>query len=116
MATAKTTFAGSTNPFTGQPINPQKAKSVRVKVAVHDLEITDDQPMARRTSGHTKYAPIFAKLKVGKCIACAPQDVGRIAKALDKHIKTLPNADAFKVRTTKRYPNDDRGRVWLLKA
>lgn len=76
------------------------------------LEICDDPlPTGRASSGH-KYGTVFATLKLGQAIKCAPADVGRIAGALRKFVD-LKGMRAS-IRTIKDY-GDGKGRVWLLK-
>lgn len=125
MATAaaqqpRSTFAGNVNPFTGQRVNKAaERKTDRKQVDFVDpdkLQISDDPlPSIRQASEH-KYKALFERLKPGKCIVCEGAQAGKIGHALSTYLKKKGDDARFKVRTTKYYEKDGKGRVWLLKA
>lgn len=78
------------------------------------LEICDDPLMGVRALPDLKYQAVFEKLRPGKCIKCAPADVGKVAGGLRKYFERNNITD--KVKTTSCYETDGLGRVWWVAA
>ena len=75
------------------------------------LVICDDPLPTHRASCGNKYEPTIKAMKVGQAIKCLPSEVGRVAGAMRKFIKT--NNMAATVKTIKDY-GDGKGRVWMV--
>ena len=95
---------------------PQSIKVARkrAELDVESLTICDDPLPKSRANPGNKYAPIFAQLKVGQCLKCKTEDVGRIGNAIRKWIEN--NQLPYTFRVMRRYHSDGQGRVWLLDA
>jgi hypothetical protein len=75
------------------------------------LEVCDDQVPAHRVSFGNKYESILKTMKLGQCIKCKPDEIGRVAGAMRNYVAAKKiNAT---VRTIKDY-GDGKGRVWML--
>lgn len=117
--TAKTTFVGGINPFTGQPVAaPEKAMTTRIRpkpatptVDLGGLSICDDPIPEHRASPEGKYDALLSKLKPGQCIKCPSSDVNRLANAIKKHVER--KHPTCMVRSMQDY-GDGLGRVWML--
>lgn len=77
------------------------------------LKICSDPLPQGRSSPGFKYAALFLSMKVGQCVKCQPDEVGRIAGALKKWIELQGGRGM--VRTIKDY-GDGLGRVWWLEG
>jgi hypothetical protein len=109
MSAPQTKFAGR-NPFAGQRAKRSPARLVDLST----IAITDDPiPGQRAKSGEYKYDAIFNNLKPGQAVKCDPSDVGRIGHAMSVWIKRRGLKD-HAVRSTRSYPSDGQGRVWLV--
>lgn len=106
-----TKFAGN-NPFTGEPSKPAAQKPSRF-LDVATLVITNDVlPIGRVKNTQNKYGEVFSALKVGQCIKCQPEDVSKLAHALNTWLERHGKTNA--VRSCKHYDSDQLGRIWLL--
>ena len=98
-------------------VTKKKRKLADGPVQYADIDamvITDDPITGRTNTGGDKYSPLFAAMKLGQCIKCAPADAPKVGNALRKWRDTHhPGAI---VRAVKHYPADSLGRVWLLAA
>ena len=94
-------------PFGASPMIKQPAKPTDPAT----LQICNDPLPDGRASPEPKYDAVFSKLAVGQAIKCQPEEIGRIAGALKKWIKTQPGGGM--VRSVKNY-GDGMGRVWWL--
>ncbi len=97
-------------PMQTSTIRPTRAKTSYANPAA--LVICDDPLPSARALPDLKYEAVFAKLVPGKCIKCAPADVGKIAGGLRKHFERRGITD--KVKTTSSYEADGMGRVWWV--
>ena len=75
------------------------------------LEITND-PVVSRYSGPGKYDDIFRRLTIGQCIKCEPQWADKLGQALRTYL--AKNNRPGRVKTSRNYEKDGKGRVWLL--
>lgn len=75
------------------------------------LTICNDPLPVHRASCGNKYTPILQALKLGQCIKCKPEEIGRVQGAMRKYVE-LHKINAT-VRTIKDY-GDGMGRVWML--
>lgn len=129
----QTTFAGSGSPWAGlggaQESKPQPAKAPAAKapsrskasedhVRIADLSIVDDtipETYVRPTG--SKYASLFAKIKVGQAVRCKPTDVQKVSAAMRKWIVRLGNSGTQTSMSVTHLPGDKTpmcGRVWLV--
>jgi len=90
-------------------------KPVKKIALLSDVEITDEPYAPTVRAYHKKYLPTIKTMKPGQAIKCDPEMVKEIARAMNYHLKTLSNGEKLMVRSRK-YHDDGRGRVWLLKA
>lgn len=96
-------------PFGATPMTKQAAKLTDPST----LTICNDALPVGRASPGFKYAPLFSAMKVGQCVKCQPDEVGRIAGALKKWIEMQGGRGM--VRSSKDY-GDGQGRVWWLEG
>ena len=89
-------------PMTKQPVKPTDPST---------LTICNDPIPSHRASPGNKYEAVLKTMKIGQCIKCLPEEVGRIQGAMRKYIE-LHKINAT-VRTIKNY-GDGFGRVWML--
>lgn len=94
------------NPFSGESPNPVK------HVDPKTLRISTDECPSSRTSKY-KYDEVFSKLKVGQCVVCEWNEVGRISAAMRSWIKRHDRDNTVKSNSyfSSAAPT---GRVWLL--
>lgn len=104
----KTKFA-TPNPFA--PLRKATPKT-DIKVSSLAIEATPYNPVGRRSTA-SKYDSVFAKLKVGECVVCAPEAVASINSALRKYHQKL---GAYAIVRSITKCNDGKGRVWLMRV
>ena len=116
-----TTFAGKTNPFTGERVKarPSRSRKTDAVILTSSLEIRSDPVPPTRPSIGFKYEPVFSKLRPGQCVRCKTSEVGTVSGSLKKYLK-MKNKPGM-VKATTRYVDptngeEDKGygRVWLL--
>lgn len=88
----------------------------RMAVEAGALRICGDPVPETLGSRQGMMWPIFEQLRPGQCIKCRPQETQSVAHALVRwlRIRQPAKAAACIVRSTKQYPGDGQGRVWLL--
>lgn len=103
---AKTKFAGSKNPFTGEP----KLKRVNADL----ISITND-PMPERRVRDSKYDHLFASLKPGQCLRVPSKSVSSVSQGVRKWLEKNGKDSVGRVKAVVNYPGDEGfGRVWLV--
>lgn len=92
--------------------HPFAKKRAFAPVDIDTLTIASDPLPTHRTVKDQKYEAIFSQLKPGQCIVCESEAASKIGHALNTWLdkKGLRHA----VKTTRHYPADGKGRVWLL--
>jgi len=107
---------GSASPSDNATRQPVQAKAAGTKktgyVDPAGLVICDDPLPAARALPDLKYQAVFDKMVPGKCIKCAPKDVGKVAGGLRNHFARMGITD--KIKTTACYEADGMGRVWWV--
>lgn len=78
------------------------------------LEIGNDEFPGARTSPEGKYSALFSKMRSGQCIKCEPKETQPLGHALRTWLKRNGKDEKFIVRTVNNFPQDGRGRVWML--
>lgn len=88
-----------------------QAKAKATPVDPKQISICDDRLPDFRARTEGKYDAIFAKMKMGQCIKCHTQDLGKVSSALRKYI--LKHKVKGTIRSMTNY-GDGMGRVWLV--
>ena len=110
----QTTFAGPTNPFTGQRVNA-KGRTVKpqARLDLSQIAVSYRPPPTGRSVFVGKYDALFATVKPGQCLECPSEDVGKLYGAAKKWAKN--QAKPIIVRTARMlHDKPERGGVWLL--
>lgn len=102
----------STNMKQSRAKNPAQADKSSF-VDINGMSITDDPLAPRVLAGSDKYGALFRAMRLGQSIKCTPADVPRVANAMRKWLSTNKPGVAV-VRSVKRYPGDNQGRVWMI--
>jgi hypothetical protein len=113
-ARPQTTFAGATNPFTGQRVNA-KGRTVKpqARLDLSQIAVSNRPLPTGRSVFAGKYNWLFASVKLGQCLECPSADVGKLANAAKKWAKKQTKPIIVRTaRTLEGKP--ERGGVWLL--
>jgi hypothetical protein len=103
---AKTKFAGSKNPFTGE----SKLKRVDADL----ISITND-PMPERRVRDSKYDHLFASLKPGQSLRVPSASVSSVSQGVRKWLEKNGTDSVGRVKAAVNYPGDAGfGRIWLV--
>lgn len=112
MTTIKDTIKNPRNydanrPFGAAPMIKQPVKPTDPNTLV----ICNDPIPTHRASPGNKYTETLKAMKMGQCIKCKPEEVGRVQGAMRKYVEV--NKINATVRTMKDF-GDGMGRVWMM--
>lgn len=82
-------------------------------VDVDMLSVEHGTPFPKTGRVYGKYDDLFAKLRIGSCVACEPSEKETVSNAMRKWLER--NGKKARVVSFKRC-DDGKARVWMMEA